>query len=200
MWNRQQLRPALRFICLSKPPHRLIELEGEASASPFFISQVRVLCMRSVLFCLVLAACFRASGQVVVHVNDAAPVTISAADLAKMPRHTAVMNDHGKPVKYEGVLLHDVLAQGGVDFGKELHGKQLSSYVVALATDGYEVVYALAEFDPTVMDSGIIVADKREGQALAGNEGTLRIVVPNDKRPTRSLRMLQEIDVVQLKK
>jgi hypothetical protein len=156
--------------------------------------------MKSVLFCLLVTAGLQASGQIVVKINDAPPVTISAADLAKMTRHAAVMIDHGKPVSYEGVLLHDVLAQGGVDFGKELHGKQLSSYVAALASDGYEVVYALAEFDPTVMDSGIIVADKREGQGLAGNEGALRIVVPHDKRPTRSLRMLQEIDVVQLKK
>jgi hypothetical protein len=155
--------------------------------------------MRSVLFCL-LIACFEASGQIVVRINDAAPVTISVPDLAKLPRHKAVLNDHGKQVSYEGVLMHDVLAQGGVDFGKELHGKQLSSYVAAVATDGYEVVYALAEFDPTVMDSGIIVADKRDGGALAANEGTLRVVVPNDKRPTRSLRMLTEIDVVQLKK
>jgi hypothetical protein len=135
-----------------------------------------------------------------VRVNDAAPVTVSAEDLAKLPRQTALLNDHGKRISYEGVLLHDVLARGGVDFGKELRGKQLSTYIAALATDGYEVVYALAEFDPTVMDSGIIVADKRDGQPLANNEGPLRIIAPHDKRPTRCLKSLQEIDIVQLKK
>ncbi len=133
-------------------------------------------------------------------INDAAPVTIAAGDFVKLPRHTAVLNDHGKQISYEGALVHDVLAQGGIDFGKGLRGKQLSSYVAASASDGYEVVYALAEFDPTVVDSGIIVADKREGQPLAANEGPLRIIVPHDKRPTRSLKLLQEIDVVQLKK
>ncbi|HEX4808213.1 MAG TPA: hypothetical protein VH325_04750 [Bryobacteraceae bacterium] len=50
------------------------------------------------------------------------------------------------------------------------------------------------------MDSGIIVADKREGQTLAAGEGPLRIVALHDERPTRSLRLLREIDVVQLKK
>jgi hypothetical protein len=135
-----------------------------------------------------------------VRVNDAAPVTVSAEDLAKLPRQTALLNDHGKQISYEGVLLHDILARGGVDFGKELRGKQLSTYIAALATDGYEVVYALAEFDPTVMDSGIIVADKRDGQPLANNEGPLRIIAPHDKRPTRCLKSLQEIDIVQLKK
>jgi hypothetical protein len=111
-----------------------------------------------------------------------------------------VLNDHGTQISYEGVLLHDVLAQGGVDFGKELRGKQLSTYVAAVANDGYEVVYALAEFDPTVMDSGIIVADKRDGQPLSAKEGPLRVVAPNDKRPTRCLKSLRELDVVQLKK
>jgi len=155
--------------------------------------------MRMIAFLFVLTG-LGASGQIVVKVNTAAAVTVSAADMAKLPRHTAVLNDHGKQISYEGVLMHDVLAQGGVDFGKELHGKQLSSYVEAIATDGYEVVYALAEFDPTVMDSDIIIADKRDGGALAANEGSFRIVVPHDKRPTRSLRMLQELDVIQLNK
>jgi len=133
-------------------------------------------------------------------INDAPPVNVTAKDLANLPRHAAVLNDHGKEISYEGVLMRDVLALGGIDFNKGLRGKQLSSYVAAFANDGYEVVYALAEFDPTVMDSGIILADKREGQTLAAGEGPLRIVVPHDKRPTRSLRLLREIDVVQLKK
>ncbi len=154
--------------------------------------------MRSIILCLFLA-CFEASAQIVVRINDA-PITVTAANLAKLPRHTAVLNDHDKQIGYEGPLLRDVLTQAGMDFGNGLHGKQLSSYIAALATDGYEVVYALADLDPTVVDSGIIVADKRYGQALAPNEGPLRIIVPHDKRPTRSLRLLQEIDVVQLTK
>lgn len=152
------------------------------------------------IFLLLAFAGVHASGQIVLHINDAPPVTVAATDFAKLARHTAVLNDHGKQINYEGALLHDVLAQGGVDFGTGLRGKQLSAYVAAIATDGYEVVYALGEFDPTVVDSEIVVADKREGQPLAANEGPLRIIVPHDKRPTRSIKMLREIDVVQLKK
>lgn len=147
-----------------------------------------------------MLACAQGSAQVVVRINDAAPVTIAPAEFAKLPRHTAVSNEHGKQVTYEGVLVQDVLKQAGCEFGKGLHGKQLSSYVAALASDGYEVVYALADFDASVTDTGIIIADKHDGQPLGEKEGPLRIVVPNDKRPTRSVRMLQEIDVVQLKK
>ena len=144
--------------------------------------------------------CAHASGQITLRINDGGPVNIGGQDFAKLPRHGVVLNDHGKQISYEGPLMQDVLALGGIDFGKGLRGKQLSTYVTAIAGDGYQVVYALAEFDSTVMDSGIVVADKREGQPLGANEGPLRIVVPHDRRPTRSLRLLREIDVVQLKK
>jgi hypothetical protein len=143
------------------------------------------------------AVCLNA--QVVLRINNAAPITLPADDLAKLARHTAVLNFHGKQTTYEGPLLHDVLAKGGIDFGKELKGPQLSTYVSAIANDGYQVVFALAEFDPTVMDSGIILADKGNGQALGANEGPVRIVAPHELRPTRSIRMVKEIDVVQLK-
>jgi hypothetical protein len=159
----------------------------------------KVLSMRLAVV-YVVCACLQASGQVVFRINDGPAISIAAAQLAKLPRHTASLNDHGKQVGYEGVRMRDALALGGVDFGKGLRGKQLSTYVVAIASDGYEVVYALSDFDATITDSSIIVADKREGQPLASNEGPLRIVVPQDKRAARSLKMLQEIDVVQLKK
>ncbi|MBV8808194.1 MAG: molybdopterin-dependent oxidoreductase [Acidobacteriaceae bacterium] len=155
--------------------------------------------MRLILICLVFA-CIQASGQIVLRINDAPTVSLDVKDLTKLPRHTAALNEHGKQVSYEGPLLHDVLVLGGIDFGKGLRGKQLSAYVTAVANDGYEVVYALAEFDPTVMDSDIIVADKRDGQPLGANEAPFRIVVPHDKRPTRSVKLLREIDIVHLKK
>jgi hypothetical protein len=155
--------------------------------------------MKSILYCLLLAS-VQASAQVVVRINDNPPVTIAPPDLASLPRHTAVLNDHGKHVSYEGPLLRDLLTRAGVSFGEGLRGKQRSTYVAALGSDGYEVVFALADLDPTVIDSNIIVADKREGGSLEKNEQPLRIILPNDKRPTRSVRMLQEIDLVQLRK
>ena len=155
--------------------------------------------MRLILLGL-FVLCLQAPAQILLRINDAAPVTISTEDLAKLPRHNAALNDHGKQVNYEGVLLRDVLTKGGIDVGQGLHGKQLSTYVAAIAGDGYQVVYTLADVDPTIADAGIIVADKREGQPLAPTEGPLRIVVPNDKRPARCLKLLREIDVVQLRK
>jgi hypothetical protein len=155
--------------------------------------------MRLIVVCLLVAGA-QASSQVVVRVNDAKPVTLDVKALTELPRQTAVLNDHGKQVTYEGVLVHDVLVRGGVDFGTGLRGKQLSSYVAAIGSDGYEVVYALADFDPSTTTSKIIVADTRDGSSLNASEGPFRIIVPQDVRPARSVRMLKEIDVVQLSK
>ncbi len=138
--------------------------------------------------------------QVALHIGDQPAVALSAADLAKLPRHNVKMMDHGKEVVFEGVLARDVLAKPGVPLGKELRGKALSTYVLATGRDGYAVVYSLSEFDPAFQDSEILIADKRDGKALDEKEGPLRMVVPHDKMPARSVRMLDRLDIVQLRK
>lgn len=170
-----------------------------ASATGSISRRVRVTFMRSIVICLLLAL-GQASSQVIIRVNDANPVTWDARTLAELPRQSVTLQDHGKSATYEGVLLHDVLVRSGVDFAKGLRGKQLSTYVTGIGSDGYTVLYALADFDPTITNSAIILADKRDGKPLERDEGPLRIVVPQEKRPARSVRMLKEIDVVQLSK
>ena len=109
---------------------------------------------------------------------------MTAADLAKMPRlavdvrepHTAEMQH------YEGVRLSDLLLKAGVPLGQNLRGQALGTCVVARASDGYAVVYSLAELDPAMTDNQIIVADKMNGKALAPKQGPFRVVVPGDKR------------------
>ncbi len=151
---------------------------------------------RLALFPLLSISCF---AQLTFHIGGKAPVTLSQSDLSKMPRKMVKTAEHGTEATYEGVLLHDVLARPGVPFGKDLRGKAMSSYVLATGRDGYAVVYSLTEFDPNFQDSDIIVADTRDGKPLDTEEGPLRMVVPHDKRPARSVRMLERIDVVQLR-
>ena len=118
-----------------------------------------------------------------------------------MTHHTVMAQEHGARVSYEGVFLRDVLQRAGAPFGSELHGKALASYVLATARDGYAVVYTLAEMDPTFTDSSdILIADRQEGKPMTEQAGPLRIVVPHDKKPARSLRMLDRIEIVQLRK
>ena len=129
------------------------------------------------------------------------PVTLTQADLDKMPQETATVTDQdGAQVRYEGVPLREVLKRAGAPFGKQLRGKTLASYVVAKAHDGYQVVFTLAEMDPDFANESILVASKRDGKPLFGYQGPLRLVCANDKAGARSVRMLETLEVVRLLK
>jgi len=127
-------------------------------------------------------------------------LTLSADDLAKMPRATVKTTSGGMETVYDGVWLHEVLKKAGVPLGSELRGKALSSYVIAEAQDGYQVVFSLGELDPSFIDNEILLADTANGKPLFGPLGRFRLVVPKDKPGARSVRMLTKIEVVQVRK
>jgi DMSO/TMAO reductase YedYZ molybdopterin-dependent catalytic subunit len=126
------------------------------------------------------------------------PMSLSLADLQGLPRETiTVMNEHEKKQEtYQGVSLTEILKRAGVPQGSALRGPAMSIYVRAEGADGYATVFALAELDPSVQDSGVIVADTLDGQPIPDRLGPLRLVVPHDKRPARWVRMLRTISVV----
>jgi len=129
------------------------------------------------------------------------PLTLTKTDLAKMPRTSVTVKGEGdEETTYEGVLLYDVLKQAGAPLDKQLMGKALASYVLAEARDGYQVVYTLTELDPSFTSNKIIVADTVNGKPLFQYQGPLRLVVPGEKKAARSLRMLEKITVVRLRK
>jgi DMSO/TMAO reductase YedYZ molybdopterin-dependent catalytic subunit len=131
----------------------------------------------------------------------ATPLSLTADDLAKMPRETAsVPAPDGSKITYEGVTLLAVLQKAGAPFGKQLRGKVLSTYVLAKAQDGYQVVFTLGELDPDFGNETILLADKRDGKPLAEKQGPFRLVCPNDKEGARSVRMLTTLEVVRLAK
>src|SRR5580698_11351835 len=90
-------------------------------------------------------------------------LTLSADDLAKMPRASVKTTSGGMETVYEGVWLHDVLKAAGVPQGGELRGKALAGYVLAQASDGYQVVFSLGEVDPAFIDNEILLADTANG-------------------------------------
>jgi DMSO/TMAO reductase YedYZ molybdopterin-dependent catalytic subunit len=131
----------------------------------------------------------------------AGPITLHAEDLAQLPRETATVPEQdGTKVDYQGVELRDVLKRAGIAFDKKLRGKALTTYVVAKAHDGYQVVFTLGEIAPEFGNQTILVADKRDGKSLFEYQGPLRLICPNDKAGARSVRMLESLEIVQLEK
>jgi hypothetical protein len=113
-------------------------------------------------------------------------VTLTAADIEKLPRQTLTVKEKsGEDVTYEGPTLADVMRRAGLDFESNKHGRSLTRYLLAEAADKYRIVYALPEFDPAFTDRIILVATRKDGKPIAESEGPLRIIVPDDKRPAR---------------
>lgn len=128
------------------------------------------------------------------------PLTLTADDLAKMPRASVRTSSNGMETVYDGVWVYEVLNKVGASQGSELRGKALASYVLAEAQDGYQVVFSLAELDPSFIDNQILLADTANGKPLFGAQGRFRLVASRDKPGARSVRMLTKLEVVQLRK
>ena len=106
-------------------------------------------------------------------------------------------NAHDKTTAvYSGVLLRDLLKDAGVPSGETLRGKALSTVVMVIARDGYQVTFSIAELDEGIGNTQVLVADSADGKPLAETAGPLRLVVPTDKHPTRWVRMVKAIKVV----
>jgi DMSO/TMAO reductase YedYZ molybdopterin-dependent catalytic subunit len=127
----------------------------------------------------------------------ATPLVLTADDLKKMPRKTlTVTNPHEKKTEtYEGVALEELLHRAGVPQGEQLRGPAVATYVLADAADKYRAVFSLAELDPGIQDSEVIVADTMDGTPLGAKQGPFKLVAPHDKRPARWVRMLTSITV-----
>jgi DMSO/TMAO reductase YedYZ molybdopterin-dependent catalytic subunit len=130
----------------------------------------------------------------------ATSLTLSAADLKTLPRTKVEVKDEGRVVTYEGVLVGEILKQAGVPLGDNLRGNAVATYVSARAADGYQVVFSLPELDNAFTSNDIIVADTIDGKPLFAYQGPWRIVAPKDSRGARSIRMLERIEVVRLRK
>lgn len=125
-------------------------------------------------------------------------VTLSATDLAALPRQSVAFAGHGESHVYEGPLLIDVVAKAGAPTGKALRGAELATVLLVEAADGYKVAFGLAEADPGTRANRIILADRADGAPLTAKDGPFKLIVEGDLRPARSARMVSKITVVRL--
>jgi DMSO/TMAO reductase YedYZ molybdopterin-dependent catalytic subunit len=123
-------------------------------------------------------------------------LTLSAADLAAMPRTSVSANDkQGVAHTYSGVALADLFRAAGVTTGGQLRGKNLAKYLLVSCADDYQVVFSLAELDSDFTDRIVILADQMEGKPLPDGIGPFRIVVPGEKKPARNCFQVKTLSI-----
>src|SRR5262245_32016567 len=64
----------------------------------------------------------------------AQPLTLTASDLAGMPRATVTTKNNGITRVYEGVWVSEVLKKAGMKLGTDMRGSALATYVLASAS------------------------------------------------------------------
>jgi hypothetical protein len=140
------------------------------------------------------------SSSLTIRTYDGKTLVLSSDDLAALPhKSVTVFNAHTKATEtYSGVPLSALLSKVQVPEGEQVRGALFMTGVVAEGTDGYKVLYSLAEIDPSIHTGDVIVADTLDGKKL-GADGAFKLVSTEEKRPARWVRNLTAISVISVK-
>lgn len=123
-------------------------------------------------------------------------VNLSPLSIDKMKKTQITAKDHHeKEHVYSGVELYVFLKQAGVTLWPELKGRNLSKYLLVKASDGYQVVFSLAEADPEFSDKKILLANRKDGALLGPDEGPFHLIIEGEKRKPRFIRQVIRIEV-----
>jgi len=115
-------------------------------------------------------------------------VVLHPADWARLPQDTMRVQFHEQPPElYSGVPVPALLQLVGVRTDS-LRGKALALRVVVEASDGYLVVLALTDLDPTLGGRRVLLANLLEGQPLPARDAPFRLLIAGDQRPSRWAR------------
>ena len=127
----------------------------------------------------------------------AVDIQLDAGARAGLARSRVTARAHGQALDCNGVALLDLLRQAGAMPAAPLHGgAQLGRRVEVLARDGYRVTFSLGDLDPSLGNRQVCLVDQCDGKPLTGDSGPLRLVVPEDSRPARSIRQIDRITVL----
>ena len=117
-------------------------------------------------------------------------LTLTVDDLRALAMRRALASGGG----YTGIRLIDVLEEAEIRRDARLALRR--TYVVASATDGFQVVFSWAELFNTAVGGGVLVAFERDNAPLRDGEGRIALVSLADERPgTRHVKWLSRIDV-----
>jgi DMSO/TMAO reductase YedYZ molybdopterin-dependent catalytic subunit len=95
---------------------------------------------------------------------------------------------------YGGILLPELLKEAAIK--EDARHALRRTYVVAIATDGYQAVFSWGELFNTPVGQGVVVAFERDAQPLRDGEGRIALVSMADNRiGVRHVKWLARVDV-----
>jgi len=132
----------------------------------------------------------------------AKPLVLTVQDLRGLPAQhvedkrgdNRSTGESASPRRYTGVRLRELLDRAQP---KEREPRGLrKSYVVASASDGYQVVFSWAELYLSPIGDGVLVVYERDGAPLRAGEGPIALVSLADSSPgPRHVKWLRRIEL-----
>jgi len=140
-----------------------------------------------------------------IDVSGALPrsASLGQVELNALGATTATWTLHGTRHQVTGVRLDKVLTHLGFTpgpMGKDVPVAQkragFRKVVIATARDGFQAVFSVAECFQGMGPGEVLVAWAVDGKPLAPTDGPFRLAVLTDAEPSRSIRQLQKLEVV----
>ena len=125
---------------------------------------------------------------------DGKVVQLSGQAVAALQRQSVSATSPDKTASYGGHDLREIPKAAGVPT-EALRSKDLTSTVTYTVMDGYQSAFTLSGLEPAIGNKQVLLIDKENGQPLDAVDGSWRLAVPTDPRPTRWVRQVASIVV-----
>jgi DMSO/TMAO reductase YedYZ molybdopterin-dependent catalytic subunit len=156
---------------------------------------------------IVLALCWASAAPAADDAPAVSAITVTGAvehegdvsidELRKLPTTAETVFFHtghgGTMGSFTGATLWSLLQKVGLRTDPAVRNELLHKYIVAVGSDGYYAVLALAEIHPEFGGDQVIVAYEQDGKPLG--DGGARLIVPGDKGGGRNVMKLKSIAV-----
>lgn len=150
-------------------------------------------------FALVARVAAQPTTTVTVAGNVAESKALTVDDLKRLPAHSIEYAPRregdpgsGPPARrYTGCLLRDVLNAAKPVESKPREFRR--SYVVAAASDGYEVVFSWGELFLSTLGERVYVVYERDGAPIGDDEGRIALVALSDRGSARHVKWLRSL-------
>jgi hypothetical protein len=130
-------------------------------------------------------------------INDGKVKTFTLAELKALPQVDITVKDGRtkKDMTWSGPLVSDVLAACGIEFNHETEHRLVHRYAVAYGTDGYAVVFSIAELYGVFHTGKTIVALQRDGAPLPATIGQFTLFDSADLMTARRVSNFASLEV-----
>ena len=124
---------------------------------------------------------------------------LTITELRQLPQVELKLQEAaGSVLVVRGPSVRALLTAAGAPVGQMLRGPSLLIGVVAEGTDGYKVVFSLAELDEQFGARPAIVALTQNGRPLSAMDGPLRMIMGAEDHRARWVRHLSGLRLVSI--